>query len=119
MEKSPSENASNTDRIKENEVMAMDGINALINVTGDKLNNANDNALNGAKKQSDLVKEEQKVHAQQTALQDMMRDKDISYNEYFDIGRMLGSDGLDQTGVTINNAAHGWDGLLGSNGSDG
>jgi hypothetical protein len=74
--------------------MAVDGINALIFVCQNKVDNANDNALQGAKKQSDLVKKEQMVHAQESNLEDYVRNKDLNSTQVGQIRSMLQQDGL-------------------------
>jgi hypothetical protein len=94
--------------------MAVDGIQALINVSQTKVDNANDNALDGAKKQQGLVKEEQKAHAQESNLEDYVRNKDLTDDDYWKINRMLQSDHLSIKGVD-----DGWDGILGNMQSDG
>src|SRR5262249_25663345 len=79
--------------------MALDGINALIAVCQQKTNVANDNALEGAKKQQNLVKKEQAVHAQQSNLEDYTRSKDVSGAQVDNIRNMLNADGLSTTGL--------------------
>jgi hypothetical protein len=94
--------------------MAANGITMLTAVTQQKQDNANDNALSGAKKQSDLVKKEQQVHDQEQALEDMVQNKDLIDDDYWKINRMLGNDGLSIKGVD-----DGWDGILGNTKADG
>lgn len=62
--------------------MAHDGISRLITVTQMKTENANQNAMDGADKQRDLVRKQQSLHAAQSRLNDIVHraNKDVGIN---------------------------------------
>lgn len=81
--------------------MTMNGITSLIALSQLKQVNANEAALDGADKQRDLIKEMKDLRAGQRALEDKLRDKTVTQDEYWQISALLQDHGLD---------ASNWDG---------
>jgi hypothetical protein len=75
--------------------MGANGINLLLAVCQQKQDVANDNALNGAKKQSDLVKKEQQVHDIESQLEDMVQSKEFSTADRDRMINIVNNSGLD------------------------
>ena len=88
--------------------MAADGIGRLVMVTQMKTDQANDEALHGADKQRELVKNQKLVRDRQAKLEEFVRDKSLSDEEYWAIKRML-----EDTGLSIDGVDGSWDGILG------
>jgi len=77
----------------------MDGIGRLITVTQMKSNNANEEAMHGAEKQRGIINEQKALRGQQRALEDKVRDKEVTDTEYWQIRDMLVDAKLDTKGV--------------------
>ncbi|MCC7383654.1 MAG: hypothetical protein IT384_17570 [Deltaproteobacteria bacterium] len=88
--------------------MAANGIASLITVTQLKADNANEEALHGADKQRELIKEMKDLRAQQRAFDDKIRDKVVTDAEYWQIKAML-----DEAGLDNKNWDGEYDGMLG------
>jgi hypothetical protein len=86
-----------------------DGLTYLVAVTQMKSNNANDQALHGAEDQRALVKQQELLRARQGKFEEMVRDNNLTDDEYWAIAKMLNDEGLSTNG-TVDGS---WNGILG------
>ena len=84
--------------------MAADGISRLVMVTQMKTDQANDEALHGADKQRELVKQQKLVRDAQSKLDELARSgKALDATERGRVGTMF--DNLNESGINVNKSA--------------
>ncbi|MFO0727525.1 MAG: hypothetical protein U1E65_27355 [Myxococcota bacterium] len=99
------------------------GIENLIAVAQMKSSLANDEALHGADKERDIIKQQRDIRAQQAAVADKFRDKIVTYQEQNQISQILRDAGVSapttfQGNYQQNDAKTAWGQKLGTEGAE-